>query len=90
MAESGSVPYVVRLDSAQRTPVAVVAAHPVPDVRGLPVRRAVYTLHRAGFRVVLGKGAAPGAARGGAAAGTAPGAGTRVAAGSTVHLAVFP
>jgi len=96
VAEAGSVPYIVRLGSPPRSPIAVTAARAVPDVRGLPVRRAVYALHRAGFRVKLGSGGASrttpagSGAADGAAGGTAPAAGARVAAGSTIHLAVHP
>ena len=70
VTESGSVPYVYRLDSPRKRAVAAVAARAIPDVRGLPVRRAVYALHRAGFRVSLatvdaaGRGDRDDAARG--------------------------
>ena len=88
-----NAPYVYRLDvpPPQRP---VFADQAVPDVRGLPVRRAVYALHKAGFRVTLASGApAPGGAglgAAGAATGTAPAAGTLAAAGSTVRLARAP
>jgi cell division protein FtsI (penicillin-binding protein 3) len=84
ITESGSVPYVYRLDSPKRAPVAAVAARAIPDVRGLPVRRAVYTLHRAGFHVTLASDAA------GAAASTTPAAGTLAPSGATVRLVRAP
>ena len=81
VAESGSVPYVFRLDSAPHHSPAVVTTRAVPDVRGMPVRRAVYELHRAGFRVSLAS-----TVEFGAASTTAPLAGTLSASGSTVRL----
>jgi beta-lactam-binding protein with PASTA domain len=51
----------------------------VPDVRGLPLRAAVLTLHEAGFRVQL--------VRGGAAQ-TWPAAGAVTPAGTVVRLPV--
>ncbi len=79
---SGSVPFVYRLDVPMHAPAPVVMARAVPDVRGLPVRRAVYALHRAGFRVSL----ANAGQAGGDAANTAPAAGEMSSAGSTVRL----
>jgi cell division protein FtsI (penicillin-binding protein 3) len=94
VAESGSVPYVYRLGSPRRPAAGVAAVRAVPDVRGLPVRRAVYALHRAGFRVTLGSGAAialpEGVAGDGAATGTVPSAGALVTGGSTIRLARAP
>ncbi len=83
--ESGSVPYVYRLDSPKKPAVATIAAHAVPDVRGFPVRRAVYALHRAGFRVSLATIDA-----GGVANATAPSAGTLAPSGTTVRLMRAP
>ena len=85
VAESGSVPFVYRLDSPAKSAPVAVAAHAVPNVHGLPVRRAVYTLHRAGFRVSL---VTPGAY--GAATATLPAAGTLVPSGTTIKLARAP
>jgi cell division protein FtsI (penicillin-binding protein 3) len=90
IAESGSVPYVYMLDSPGRPAAGVAPARVVPDVRGLAVRRAVYALHRAGFRVTLAAGGVAvrsgGAAGDGAATGTVPSAGALVAGGSTIRL----
>jgi cell division protein FtsI (penicillin-binding protein 3) len=85
VTESGSVPYVYRLDSPKKSAVAAIAARSIPDVRGFPVRRAVYALHRAGFRVSLAAIDASGSA-----SATAPPAGTMVPSGSTVRLVRAP
>ena len=76
-AQEGSVPYMVALTGK---PVAAPAPPPraVPDVQGMPLRDAVHTLHRAGFRVHLVAGAATGA--------THPAPGTVLAPGATVRL----
>ncbi len=79
---SGSVPFVYRLDAPMQALAPVVMARAIPDVKGLPVRRAVYALHRAGFRVTL----ANAGQAGGDAATTAPAAGEMSSAGSTVRL----
>jgi beta-lactam-binding protein with PASTA domain len=85
VAESGSVPYVYRLDVPAKPAPVAVAAHAVPNVRGLQVRRAVYALHRAGFRVSL---VTPGAS--GPASATLPAAGTLVPSGTTIKLSRAP
>jgi len=85
VAESGSVPYVYRLDSPAKAAPVAVAPRAVPNVHGLPVRRAVYALHRAGFRVSL---ATPGAY--GDATATLPAAGALAASGTTVKLSLAP
>jgi cell division protein FtsI (penicillin-binding protein 3) len=85
LTESGSVPYVYRLDSQKKPPAAALAAHTIPNVHGFPVRRAVYALHRAGFRVSLGSGGTVGAA-----SSTAPPAGTLAPSGTTVRLLCAP
>jgi cell division protein FtsI (penicillin-binding protein 3) len=85
VTESGSVPYVYHLDAPVKPVVAAVAARAVPNVHGLPVRRAVYTLHRAGFRVSL---ATPSAT--GAASATMPAAGSLAPSGTTVKLIRAP
>jgi len=91
VAESGSVPYVYRLDAPGAPgapgapPRGAVTARAVPDVHGLPVRHAVYALHRAGFRVTLA-----GEAGAGAAAGSSPSAGEAVPAGSIIRLTRAP
>lgn len=81
---SGSVPFVFHLGQAKPALPAVVAARAVPDVHGLPLRRAVYALHRAGFRVSI---ASTGT---GDASGTAPDAGTVAPAGTIVRLLRAP
>lgn len=58
---------------------AVLPPRPVPDVRGLTLRDAVRSLHRAGFRVQLTPG-------GPSPAVTEPTPGTTVAAGTLVRL----
>jgi cell division protein FtsI (penicillin-binding protein 3) len=85
VTESGSVPYVYRLDSPKKPSAAAIAARAVPDVRGFPVRQAVYALHRAGFRVSLATADASGSA-----STTAPPAGTLAPSGTTVRLLRAP
>ncbi|HRN54472.1 MAG TPA: penicillin-binding protein 2, partial [Gemmatimonadaceae bacterium] len=60
-AERAAPAYVVELGSTAEAAQPVVTTRPVPDVRGLPTRRAVRELHRAGFRVqvVSGVGVQP-------------------------------
>ncbi len=67
--------YVVELANAPEPAAPVVTARAVPDVSGLPTRRAVRELHRAGFRVQLVPGA-----------GLKPASGTMLRAGSVVRL----
>ena len=70
---------VVPLGGPVKPPAAVASTpRPVPDVRAMPLRSAVYALHQAGFRVqlVAGRGAA-----------TWPAAGAVAPAGSVVRLA---
>ncbi len=77
-AGDGVVPVMVSLARpANVAPVRPVAARPVPAVAGLPLRDAVYVLHRAGFRVRIDSLAPDG---------TTPVAGTTVAAGTLVRL----
>jgi len=75
--ESASVPFIVSLPDRPRTQVAPVRVRAIPDVRGLPLRKAVHTLHTSGFKVQLALGA-PGT--------TAPEAGTPLRTGSLVRL----
>ena len=75
--ENTSVPFVVSLADRQRAPAAPIRVRPVPDVRGLPLREAVHTLHESGFRVQIASGAA---------GTTSPEAGTPVRTGSIVRL----
>ena len=72
-ADTGDVPVVVELGTP-RAAAPVPPPRPVPDVRGLPARRAVLALHQAGFKVQWR-----------AAPGTEPAAGTVLKAGSVVR-----
>ena len=75
--------FIVELTAARRRATPTLPPRSVPTVQGLPLRDAVYVLHRAGFRVRL----APGAfTDGGPASRTAPAAGASLAAGSSVTL----
>jgi len=74
---AGSVPVVVALDAPVADAPHTAATVAVPDVHGMALREAVATLHSAGLRVQLGRGA------GGT---TTPGAGVRVRRGATVRL----
>jgi cell division protein FtsI (penicillin-binding protein 3) len=75
----GSLPFVVTLPM-QAQPPAPRTVHPVPDVRGLALRDAVRSLHRAGFRVQLGRGVASRPAV------TTPAAGELAQTGTLVRL----
>ena len=62
--EIGSTAYVIALDSPSVKVRPKAEPRPVPDVSGLPLRAAVFTLHRAGFKVRLagtGRGTSPAA-----------------------------
>ena len=85
-ADVGTVAWVARVDEPRETTAAVVTNRPVPNVNGMPVRRAVYELHRAGFRASL-SGTASGGDR---ASTTAPAAGTVLVTGSRVVLERMP
>jgi cell division protein FtsI (penicillin-binding protein 3) len=74
---AGSVPMVVALDAPVADAPHAVATVSVPDVRGMVLREAVATLHSAGLRVQLGRGAS---------GTTTPVAGARVRRGTTVRL----
>jgi cell division protein FtsI (penicillin-binding protein 3) len=79
-ADGGSVPFVVTLPlQPQPQPPAPRTNHAVPDVRGLPLRDAVRSLHSAGFRVQLARGGAGTAA-------TSPSAGALAPTGTLVRL----
>ena len=75
--ESTSVPFVVSLTDRPRTTAPPIRIRPIPDVRGLPLRAAVHTLHESGFRVQLASGST---------GTTAPEAGTPLRTGSIVRL----
>ena len=74
--ESTNVPFIMNLTERQPAPVVAVRVRPIPDVRGLPLRTAVHTLHVSGFKVQLASGRS----------GTAPEAGTPLRTGSMVRL----
>lgn len=74
-AERAAPAYVVELGREAEPAEAVVTTRAVPDVRGLPTRRAVRELHRAGFRVQLVQGG-----------GVQPAPGTLLRSGSVVRL----
>jgi cell division protein FtsI (penicillin-binding protein 3) len=80
LAVDGSVPVVLTLDAAPaaRETAHVVVARPVPSVAGLPLRRAVHELHRAGFKVRVVDGGREGE--------TAPAAGALRPAGALIAL----
>ena len=77
---AGLTPFVATIPASAPRAV-VLAARAVPDVHGLSLRQAVHSLHAAGFRVMLDTGHS---------GQTNPAAGTLVAAGSRVHLAMTP
>jgi membrane peptidoglycan carboxypeptidase len=86
--QRATAPFVVTLPLAKQTPPPRVS-RPVPDVRGLPLRDAVRSLHDAGFRVQLASGGDGGAAqRAGAATVTSPVAGALAPTGTLVRLIV--
>jgi len=74
-----NVPFVVTLP-LQPPPPMPRTVHAVPDVRGLPLRDAVRSLHSAGFRVQLGRGSASSSAV------TTPAAGELAQTGTLVRL----
>jgi cell division protein FtsI (penicillin-binding protein 3) len=76
--DHGAVRYVVRLPAARPVAVPVSPPRAVPTVQGLPLRDALYALHRAGFHVRLAAGAPSGR--------TIPAAGAIAAAGAEVTL----
>lgn len=78
-AERAGTAFVVELGNVPEAARRLVSDRAVPDVRGLPTREAVRTLHRAGFRVRLVPRAAT--------LSTAPAAGTVLRTGSVVRLA---
>ena len=72
--------HVISLDAPKRPAASSAGPRAIPDVSGLPLRAAVFELHRAGFRVRL---AGPGR-------GTYPAANVRLRPGSLVHLYETP
>ncbi|HVX38834.1 MAG TPA: penicillin-binding transpeptidase domain-containing protein [Gemmatimonadaceae bacterium] len=78
-AERGSVPFVATLP-LQPSPPPPRTLHAVPDIRGLPLRDAVRSLHSAGFHVQLARGGADGSAS------TSPAAGAMEPTGTVVRL----
>jgi cell division protein FtsI (penicillin-binding protein 3) len=86
----GDVAWVARVNGEEQQKglqaPSIIARVPVPDVRGLPVRRAVYELHRAGFRTTM----ATGASGGDRASGTSPAAGSYANTGTTIVVGREP
>jgi cell division protein FtsI (penicillin-binding protein 3) len=78
----GSVPYVYTLPSGPEVSLPRTM-RPVPDVRGLMLRDAVRSLHKAGFRVQLAKGT-------GGETATNPAAGALASPGTLVRLFFDP
>jgi cell division protein FtsI (penicillin-binding protein 3) len=68
---------------APRATAAILPSRPVPTVQGLPVRDAVFALHRAGFRVRVADQTRGGASSAGR---TQPSAGSIARAGAIVTL----
>lgn len=74
----GSVPYLMAIAPVrQKAPAPPTTMRAVPDVSGLSMRVAVFTLHEQGFRVVIDTLAG---------GGTAPTSGTSVMPGTLVRL----
>lgn len=71
--------FVVKLPARTRTAPPASSPRPVPNVVGLPLRQAVRSLHAAGFRVELVRGAPPV---------PVPAAGTLLRVGRVVKLGV--
>jgi cell division protein FtsI (penicillin-binding protein 3) len=73
----GAVPYLMAIAPSQgNAPTPAITTRPVPDVTGMTMREAIFTLHEQGFRVVVDS----------APAGTSPAAGTSAMPGSLVRL----
>ncbi len=73
-----SVPYVMAIAPSVRPAAAPpVEPRPVPDVSGMSLREALFTLHEKGFRVLVDSLAT---------VGTSPAAGARVMPGAVVRL----
>jgi cell division protein FtsI (penicillin-binding protein 3) len=77
-ADHGAVRYVVRLPAPRPAPMPASPPRAVPAVQGLPLRDALYALHRAGFHVRLSSGSPAGR--------TIPVGGAMAPAGATVTL----
>ena len=69
--------------SVALAPRIAPAPRAVPSVRGLSLRAAILTLHRAGFHVTVGN-------IGSSVAGTVPAAGAVARAGTVVRLETLP
>ncbi len=81
-ASDGVVPYLMAIAPVHRSAAAPpAAARPVPDVSGLSIREALFTLHEQGFRVVVDTLAG---------GGTSPAAGTSAMPASLIRLHRIP
>jgi len=76
--DQSAVRYVVRLPAPKASRAPASPPRAVPAVQGLPLRDALYALHRAGFHVRLANGAPAGR--------TIPAGGSLAAAGTEVTL----
>jgi len=76
-ATEATTSYMVELPSSLKSAPMPILPRAIPDVRGLSVREAVRSLHRAGFRVRLA---------GTSTVGTLPAAGSMAAPGTLVQL----
>jgi cell division protein FtsI (penicillin-binding protein 3) len=74
-----AMPFVVTLPLRRASPAPRIV-HVIPDVRGLPLRDAVRSLHSAGFRVQLARSGSNGSAA------TSPSAGELAPTGTLVRL----
>jgi cell division protein FtsI (penicillin-binding protein 3) len=81
-SDDDTLPPAVLDVGGPRRAVSPAPARAIPDVHGLTLRAAVYTLHRAGFRVQLDGY--------GSALATTPGAGTIAQPGALVRLSTSP
>lgn len=71
--------YVVKLPAVSHVAPPALSRRPVPNVDGLPLRKAVRALHAAGFRVQLVRGGPPG---------PMPAAGSELSPGRVVKIGV--
>jgi cell division protein FtsI (penicillin-binding protein 3) len=78
---SGSTPFVALLPSPALPRARSLPPRTVPDVQGLPIRRAVHVLNAAGFRVQLMNASS---------GGSSPAAGTLAPAGALVRIPTAP
>jgi len=78
--QASSLPYVVTLPAGRTAAAPADSLREVPAVRGLPLRDAVRSLHKAGFRVQVAR------TSGSTSGSTSPAAGELAASGTLVRL----